>query len=205
MDRSPLLGRPRGCIYALGEPWGVLYLALHEIFLGREGNLVSIKSASSKFSCFVALTFRCHISHVRTPNNANSMFWLYDTKFPPILVFIAFLGNEDKISKSVWKIICSDFRLTAQQGFWGSYILASWPELGLPHIQIEGIVEPHNFGSQTFAIRGRLSLQICTERSYCPGLREYLSGWVDLVGKHPSPGVLRVDALVLGLFGVLFT
>jgi hypothetical protein len=86
-----------------------------------------------------------------------------------------------------WKIICSDFRLTAQQGFRGSYILASWLELGLPHIQIEGIVEPHNFGSQTFEIRGCLSLQICTERSWCPGLREYLSGWVDLVGKHPSP------------------
>jgi hypothetical protein len=44
MDGSPLLGRPRGCIYALGEPWGVLHLALDEIFLGREGNLVSIKS-----------------------------------------------------------------------------------------------------------------------------------------------------------------
>jgi hypothetical protein len=30
--------------------------------------------------------------------------------------------------------------------------------LGLPHIQIEGIVDAHNFGSQTFAIRGHLSL-----------------------------------------------
>jgi hypothetical protein len=86
-----------------------------------------------------------------------------------------------------WKIICSDFGLTAQQGFRGTYLLVPWPELGLPHIQIEGIVEAHNFGSQTFAIRGRLSLRICTERSCCPGLREYLSGWVDLVGKHPSP------------------
>jgi hypothetical protein len=26
--------------------------------------------------------------------------WLYGTKFPPTLVFICFLGNEDKISKS---------------------------------------------------------------------------------------------------------
>jgi hypothetical protein len=77
--------------------------------------------------------------------------------------------------------------------------------LGLPHVQIEGIVKAHNFGSQTFAIKCRLSLRICTERSWCPGLREYLSGWVDLVGKHPSPGVLRVDAWVLGLFGVMFT
>jgi hypothetical protein len=31
------------------EPWGMLHLALHKIFLGREGNLVSIKSASSRF------------------------------------------------------------------------------------------------------------------------------------------------------------
>jgi hypothetical protein len=55
MDQSPLFGHPMGCIYALGEPWGVLQLALHEIFLGKEGNLVSIKSAWSRFSGFVAL------------------------------------------------------------------------------------------------------------------------------------------------------
>jgi hypothetical protein len=91
------------------------------------------------------------------------------------------------ISKSALEDICSDFGLTAQQGFRGSYLLARLSELGLPHVQIEGIVEPHNFGSQTFAIKGRLSLQICTEISCCPGLREYLSGWVDLIGKHPSP------------------
>jgi hypothetical protein len=84
-----------------------------------------------------------------------------------------------------WKIICSDFWLTARQGFRGPYLLAPLSELGLP--QIEGIVKAHNFGSQTFAIKGRLSLWIYTERSCCPGLREYLSGWVDLVGKHPSP------------------
>jgi hypothetical protein len=59
--------------------------------------------------------------------------------------------------------------------------------LGLPHIQIEGIVDAHNFGSQSFTIIGHLSLWICTERSCYPGLREYLSGWVDLIGKHPSP------------------
>jgi hypothetical protein len=75
-----------------------------------------------------------------------------------------------------WKIICSDFRRTAQQGFWGPYLLDPLSELGLPHVQIEGIVKSHNFGSQTFAIRGCLSLQICTERSCYPGLREYLSG-----------------------------
>jgi hypothetical protein len=99
MDRSPLLGHPRGSIYTLSEPWGVLHLALHEIFLGREGNLVSIKSASSRHSCFVALPCPRYISHFRTPNNANSVSWLYGTKFPPTLVFISFLGNEDKISK----------------------------------------------------------------------------------------------------------
>jgi hypothetical protein len=59
--------------------------------------------------------------------------------------------------------------------------------LGLPHVQIEGIIEAYNFCSQTFSIKDRLSLRNCTERSCCPELREYLSGWVDPVGKHPSP------------------
>jgi hypothetical protein len=57
-----------------------------------------------------------------------------------------------------WKIICSDFGLTAQQGFRGPYLLTQLSEMGLPHVQIEGIVEAHNFRSQTFAIKGRLSL-----------------------------------------------
>jgi hypothetical protein len=93
----------------------------------------------------------------------------------------------DESKERLWKIICSNFGLTAQQGFRGSYLLAPWPELGLSHVQIEGIVEAHNFGSQTFAIRGHLGPRICTERSCCLGLREYLSGWVDLIGKPPSP------------------
>jgi hypothetical protein len=59
--------------------------------------------------------------------------------------------------------------------------------LSLLHVQIEGIIKVHNFRSQTFAIEGRLSLRIYTKRSCYFGLREYLSGWVDLVGKHPSP------------------
>jgi hypothetical protein len=87
-----------GCY--IGEPWGVLHLALHEIFHGREGNLVSIKQASSRLSCFVALPCQWHVSQVRTLNNANSVSWLYGAKFPLTLVFIAFPGNEDKISKS---------------------------------------------------------------------------------------------------------
>jgi hypothetical protein len=119
----------------------------------------------------------------------------------------SFISLQTKIRSPnrPWKIICSDFGLTAQQGFRGLYLLPLLFEFGLPHIQIEGIVEAHNFGSQTFAIKDCLSLRICTKRSCCPELREYLSGWVDPVGKHPVPGVLRVDALVLGLFGVLFT
>jgi hypothetical protein len=104
-------------------------------------------------------------------------------------LWYSFLFLETKIRSPnrSWKIICSDFGLTAQQEFRGPYLIAPLSELGLPHVPIEGIVEDHNFGGQTFVIKGRLSLRICTERSYCPGLREYLSGWVDLVGKHPSP------------------
>jgi hypothetical protein len=117
MDRSPLLGCPRGCIYVLGEPWVVLHLALHEIFLGREGNLVSIKSASSRLSCFVALPCQHYISHVRTPNNANSVSWLYGTEFPPTLVFITFLGNEYKISKSALEDNLFWFRTDCAAGF----------------------------------------------------------------------------------------
>jgi hypothetical protein len=104
-------------------------------------------------------------------------------------LWYSFIVLETKIRSTnrPWKIIYSDFGLTAQQGFRGPYLLALLSELGLPHVQIDGMVEAHNFSSQTFAIKGRLNLWICTKRSCCPGLREYLSGWVDLVGKHPSP------------------
>jgi hypothetical protein len=87
------------------------------------------------------------------------------TKLSSTLVFILFLGNEDKISKSALEDISSHFGRTAQLGFRGPYLLAPLSELGLPHVQIEGIVETHNFGTQTFSIKGHLSLQICTERS----------------------------------------
>jgi hypothetical protein len=70
----------------------------------------------------------------------------------------SFIFLETKIRSPNRPIICSDFGLTAQQGFRGPYLLAPLSELGLPHVQIEGIVEAHNFGSQTFAIRGHLSL-----------------------------------------------
>jgi hypothetical protein len=42
--------------------------------------------------------------------------------------------------------------------------------LGLPHVQIEGIVKAQNIASQTLAIKGHLSLRICTEISCCLGL-----------------------------------
>jgi hypothetical protein len=98
------------------------------------------------------------------------------TNLSSTLVFISFLKHEDTISKSALEDNLSDFGLTAQQGFRGLYLLSPLSELGLPHVQIEGIIEAHNFGSQTFAIKGRLSLRICTEISCCPELREYLSG-----------------------------
>jgi hypothetical protein len=103
-------------------------------------------------------------------------------------LWYSFVSLETKIRspRQPRKIICLISDLYAQLTFRRPYLLAPWPELGLPHVQIEGIIEAHNFGSQTFAIRGHLSLWICTERSCCPRLREYLSCWVDLVGKHPS-------------------
>jgi hypothetical protein len=72
MDGSLPLGSLGGCIYALEEPWGVIHLA-HEIFLGREEDLVPINSASSKFFWFAVLPCRRRISHVQDPNNANSV------------------------------------------------------------------------------------------------------------------------------------
>jgi hypothetical protein len=93
-------------------------------------------------------------------------------------LWYSFLSLTTKIRSPnrPWNIIYSDFGLTMQQGFRGLYLLAPFSELGFPHVQIEGIVEAHNFGSQTFAIKDRLSFRICTERSCCPELREYLSG-----------------------------
>jgi hypothetical protein len=111
-----LLGRLAVCIYTLGEPWGMLHLTLHEIFIGREANLVSINSASSRFSWFAALPCRHHISHVRTPNNANLVSRLWATKLCSNLVLIAFLGNEDKIVKTASEDNLSDFGLVCATG-----------------------------------------------------------------------------------------
>lgn len=98
------------------------------------------------------------------------------------------LSLETKIRspKQPRKIICLTSDLSAQQAFRGPYLLAPWSELGFPYVQIEALNKDHNFGIQCFAIKGRLSLRICIERSCCSGLREYLSGWVDLVSKFPN-------------------
>jgi hypothetical protein len=113
------LGRQRGCIYALGKSWGMPYLALHEIFLEREGNLVSIKSASTRFSCFATLPCWRHISHIRTPNNANSLSKLCGPKLSSTLVSIRYLGNEDKIPKMASQDNLSDFGLVCAAGISG--------------------------------------------------------------------------------------
>jgi hypothetical protein len=57
MSMGNHLGHLGGCIYVLGVPWGVLHLALHEILLEREANLVSIKSDSFRFSWFATLPY----------------------------------------------------------------------------------------------------------------------------------------------------
>jgi hypothetical protein len=101
IDSSPI---GLGCIYALRESWSVLHLALHDTFLERQANLVSIKSVSLRFSYFAALPCWRHISRVRPPYNTNSVSQLCGTKLPTLLL-IAFFGNKDKIPKWSRKII----------------------------------------------------------------------------------------------------
>jgi hypothetical protein len=123
-----ILGRLGGCIYVLEVPLGVLHLALHEILLGREANLVSIKSA--RFSWFAVLSCQCHISHVRTPNNANSVSRLCATKLSSTLVFIYFLKNEDKISKSALEDNLFWFRTDCAAGISGAISPSSLIRIG---------------------------------------------------------------------------
>jgi hypothetical protein len=68
-------------------PWGRRELGFHKISLVQ---IFLIRSPSLPAPYFPR----------PAPNNTNSVSWLYGTKFPPILVFISFFGNEDKISKS---------------------------------------------------------------------------------------------------------
>jgi hypothetical protein len=121
---------PKGCIYAFGESWGMLHLALHEIYLGREANLVSINPASSRFSRFVALPCRQHISHVRTLSNANSVSSLCAMKLSSTLIFIAFLGNKDKVPKTASEDNLSDFRLVCTVGTLGVIFPTSLSRIG---------------------------------------------------------------------------
>jgi len=108
----------------------VFHLSLHEIFLWTEANLVSIKSASPRFSCFAVLPCRCHISYVRTLNNANSVSILCAMKLYPTLVFITFLRNEDKIPKTVSEENLSDFGLVCAVGISGAISPSSLTRIG---------------------------------------------------------------------------
>jgi hypothetical protein len=102
-------------------------------------------------------------------------------------VFISFLWNKDKISKSALEDNLFWFRTHCAAGISGDISPSSLIRIGPSTCPNRRYREGHNFGSQTIAIKGRLSLRIYTERSCCPWLREYHSGWVDLVDKHPSP------------------
>jgi hypothetical protein len=105
-----------------------------------------------------------------------------------IQLWYSFISLETKrrSPNRSWKIICSDFRLTAQQGFRGPYFLAPYPNWAFHMSKSTASSRPTTLVVKLLPLKA-LSLRICTERSYYPGLREYLSGWVDLNGKHPSP------------------
>jgi hypothetical protein len=122
-------------------------------------------------------------------------------------IIYSFLSLETKIRSPnrPWKIIYSNFRLTAQQGFRGPYLLAPLSELGPPHVQIEGIVEIHNFGIQTFATKGRLVSESALKDHVVLGCENISRAELISLVNIQVLGVLRVDASVLGLFGVLFT
>jgi hypothetical protein len=70
--------------------------------------------------------------------------------------------------------------------------------LGLPHVQIEGIVEAHNFGSQTFALKAVYASESAPKDHVvlrCENIsRAELISLVNI----QVPGVLHVDASVLG-------
>jgi hypothetical protein len=165
--------------------------------LESEENLVFIKSASSIFFCFAPLPWQCYISRVRSANNANSVSRLCGTKLSPTLVFIVFLRNEDKIPKQPRKIICLilDFCATGISG-----------GISPNSLFRNGLSICSNWSSQqgpqpwysTFYIRSCLNLRICIEKWCCSRLHEYLSNWIDLVGKSPN---LMTN---FGTYGVLF-
>jgi hypothetical protein len=144
MDWSSHLGFPRGCSYALGEAWGHAPTCLARDLPWGRRNLVSINSASSRFLWFAALPCGRHISHVRTPNNANLVSRLCVTKLSPTLVFIGLLGNEDKIPKTASEDNLSDFGLVCTAG-------------------ISGAISPSSLT--------RIGPSTCPNRRYCRGLQ----------------------------------
>jgi hypothetical protein len=74
-------------------------------------------------------------------------------KLSSTLVFIYFLGNEDKISKSALEDNLFWFRIDCAAGISGVISPSSLIWIGLPHVQIEGIIDAHNFGSQTLVVQ----------------------------------------------------
>jgi hypothetical protein len=109
------------------------------------------------------------------------------TKLYSTLGLISFLGNQGKISKLALEDYLFRFRTDCAVGISGAISPNSLIRIGPSTCPNRRYLKDHNFGSQIFVIKGRLSLWICTKRLCCPGLWEYLPGWVDLVGKHPSP------------------
>jgi hypothetical protein len=138
------LGRAPPCL-ARDLPWERRELGFHKI------SLVQNPDSQPFLAGTISPTSGLQIMQIRCPGcMARNVLQLW----------YSFLSLKTKIRSPnrPWKIICSDFELTAHQGFRVSYLLDSLSELSLPHIQIEGIVDAHNFGTQTFAIRGHLSL-----------------------------------------------
>ena len=170
-----------GCIYVIREPWGVLLLALAEILLWKEANLVSINSTSSRLSLFAAFPSGCHILLFRTPNNANSVSKLCGTKLSTTLVFIAFLGNEDKIPKMAMEDNLSDFGLVCAAGISGAISPSSFIQIRLSICSNRSSRQGPKLWYSNFSIIGHLSARICITRSCCFGLREYqveLISWI---------------------------
>jgi hypothetical protein len=137
------LGRAPPCL-AWDPPWERSKLGFHKI------SLVQIFPDSQPFLVgAISPKSGLQIMQIRCPGCVTRNY---------LQLWYSLIRNEDNIPKQSQKIICLISDLSALLAFQGSYLLASWPKLGLPYVQIEAIVEAHNFGSQTFAIRGRLSL-----------------------------------------------
>jgi hypothetical protein len=106
-----------------------------------------------------------------SPRRVPKVCQCKDRKKTAKVLYITYRSNP------MWSVNCIKVKHTNMKGCMDHIHLA---------IKVN-IQRWHKFGIQSFSIRGRLGLRICTERSCCHGLWEYLSGWVDLVGKPPSP------------------